>query len=62
MSQRVCRCEATIAASILEDYACGRPDCFRTAEVQASFDAFVAELIRKRGEEQPAPPAPSESD
>ena len=34
---------------------CGNPDCWRTAEAAASFDAFVAELIRRRGEEPPAP-------
>jgi hypothetical protein len=57
MAERVCRCEATISAIILEDYACGRPDCWRTAEVQASFDRFVGDLIRKRGDEPPNAPA-----
>ena len=53
-----CRCEATIAPSVLDGYACGAPDCWRTAVAQASFDAFVAELIRRRGEgEPPAPDA-----
>ena len=55
-SQRVCRCQATIAASILEGYACGNPDCWRTAVAKASFDAFVADLIRRRGEEVPPSP------
>ena len=54
-----CRCEATIAPSVLEGYACGNPDCWRTAVAQASFDAFVADLVRRRGEDAlPAPDAP----
>ena len=44
----VCRCEATIPASILEGYACGNPACWRTPIVQASFDAFVSDLVRAR--------------
>ena len=47
-SPRVCRCEATIPPSILEGFACGREDCWRTAEVNASFATFVADLARKR--------------
>ncbi len=43
-----CRCELTIPAAILEGYSCGRPDCWRAAPVQASFDAFVADLVRRR--------------
>ena len=46
--ERVCRCELSIPASILEGYACGRPDCWRTAAAQASFEGFVAELVRRR--------------
>ncbi len=55
MAERVCRCEATIAASLLDGYACGRPDCWRTEEVKADFEAFVRELVRTRGEDKPAP-------
>jgi hypothetical protein len=58
MSNGPCRCETTIAKSVLEGFACGNPDCWRTAEAQASFDAFVADLIRKRGDvPEPAKPA-----
>ena len=45
----VCRCEGRIAPVILDGYACGNPDCWRTAEVKASFDAFVAKLVSERG-------------
>ena len=55
-SQGACRCQATIAASVLEGYACGNPDCWRTAVAKASFDAFVADLIRRRGEAVPPSP------
>ena len=44
----VCRCEATIAPSVLDGYACGNPDCWRTAAAKASFAAFVADLVRRR--------------
>ena len=54
-SDRACRCETTIPSSILEGYACGRPDCWRTAEVQASFETFVADLVCER-DGKPAPP------
>ncbi len=47
-SRGVCRCEATIAPSVLDGYACGNPDCWRTAVAKASFDAFLADLIRRR--------------
>lgn len=53
MAEGTCRCEATIARSVLEGYACGNLACWRTAQVQASFDAFVADLIAKRGETPP---------
>lgn len=53
MSKGVCRCEATIASSVLDGYACGNPTCWRTEEVRASFDAFVADLIRSRDEGKP---------
>ena len=57
--ERACRCEATIAPSVLEGYACGNPECWRTAVAKASFDAFVADLIRRRGKgPQPSPDAP----
>ena len=46
----VCRCEARIAAIVLDGYACGNPDCWRTAEVKASFDAFVEQLVATRGD------------
>ena len=45
-----CRCETTIPSVILEGYACGNPECWRTPVVQASFDAFVTDLVRARGE------------
>ena len=44
----VCRCEATIAPSVLDGYACGNPECWRTAVAQASFESFVADLIQRR--------------
>ena len=43
---------------VLEGFSCGFADCWRAPLVQASFDAFVADLIRARGEEPPAPPQP----
>jgi len=46
----VCRCQARIAPAILEGYACGNPDCWRTAEADASFAAFVERLKAERGE------------
>ena len=46
-----CRCEATIPGVILEGYACGNPQCWRTPIAQASFDAFVTDLVRARGDE-----------
>ena len=49
-AERFCRCEATIAPSILDGYACGNPDCWRTPIVKASFDAFVVDLVKARGE------------
>ena len=55
---RVCRCEATIPSSILDGFACGNPQCWRTAEAKASFDAFVAELVSKRDGETPKPVDP----
>ena len=48
LAKPTCRCEATIPRSILEGYACGNPECWRTPLVQASFDAFVTELVRAR--------------
>ena len=56
-SRGVCRCEATIAASVLDGYACGNPDCWRTAVAKASFDAFLADLIRRREREPGEPDA-----
>ena len=55
----VCRCEARIAPAILEGYACGNPECWRTAKVQASFAAFVEKLVAERGDapEASAPPS-----
>ncbi len=50
----VCRCQATIAPSVLDGFACGDPGCWRTAVAKASFDAFVADLIRRRGDEPAA--------
>ena len=50
----VCRCEARIVPAILDGYACGNPDCWRTAEVQASFDAFVQKLQAQRGDAAPS--------
>ena len=49
-TRRICRCEARIAPAILEGYACGNPECWRTAEVEASFAAFVETLVAKRGD------------
>lgn len=46
--ERACRCEGVIPASILSGYACGAPDCWRTAEVASSFATFVDDLKRKR--------------
>ncbi len=43
-----CACERRIDPSILEDYACGSPACWRTAAVKASFDSFVIELVAER--------------
>ena len=54
--ERACRCEATIAASVLDGFACGNPECWRTAVAKASFDAFVADLIRRRDGEAPSSP------
>ena len=45
---RACRCEGVIPASILTGYACGSPDCWRTAEVASSFASFVEDLKRNR--------------
>lgn len=45
----LCRCEARIAAAILDGYACGNPECWRTAEAAASFEAFVERLVDERG-------------
>ena len=56
-TQPVCRCEATIAPSVLEGFACGNPECWRTAEVKASFDAFVTQLVRERDEGSATPVA-----
>lgn len=53
-SPHACRCEARIASGVLDGYACGDPDCWRTAEAKASFDAFVSDLIRARGDGAPA--------
>ena len=47
-TEKRCRCEATIAPVVLDGFSCGRPDCWRTAAVQAAQDHFVAELIRRR--------------
>ena len=55
-SKGVCRCEATIAPSVLDGFACGNPECWRTAVAQASFDAFVADLIRRRNGDGSSPP------
>ena len=49
-SRRLCRCEARIAAAVLEGYACGNPDCWRTQAARDSFDDFVSRLKAKRGE------------
>ncbi len=43
---------------VLEGFSCGSSDCSRAPAVKASFDAFVVELIKARGEEPPAPPEP----
>lgn len=45
---RSCRCEAAIPPQIMDGFACGAADCWRTAEAAASFSAFVAELKRRR--------------
>ena len=47
-AEKVCRCEATISPAVLDGFACGRADCWRTAVVQAAQERFVAELIRGR--------------
>ena len=47
-AEKVCRCEATIAPVVLDGFACGRPDCWRTDVVKASQERFVAELLRRR--------------
>ena len=49
-ARRFCRCEARIAAAILDGYACGNPDCWRTKAVRASFEDFVARLKSERGD------------
>ncbi len=46
-AEQRCRCEATIAPAVLDGFGCGRPDCWRTAAVQAAQDRFVAELVRR---------------
>lgn len=58
MNANRCRCEATIPAEVLEGFSCGFADCWRAQLVQASFDAFVVDLIRARGEEPPKSTAP----
>lgn len=58
MNEGRCRCEATMPAEVLEGFSCGSPDCSRAPAVKASFDAFVTELIKARGEEPPVPPKP----
>ena len=55
--KRFCRCEARIASAILDGYACGNPDCWRTEAVRASFEAFVTKLKEKRGDARSGPPA-----
>ena len=50
MAKEGCRCEAQVASSVLDGFACGNPACWRTAEARASFDAFVADLVEKRGD------------
>ncbi len=59
--ERKCRCEATIPSSILEGFACGNPECWRTAPAKASFDAFVADLVRERDGEVPGTGEPSKA-
>ena len=54
-----CGCEARMPAGILDGYACGKPECWRTAVVKASFDDFVADLVARR---EPAPAEPSEAE
>lgn len=54
--RRVCRCEARIAAAILDGYACGDADCWRTGAARASFEAFVARLEAERGKARRAEP------
>lgn len=56
MKERRCRCETTMPPEVLEGFSCGSADCWRAPLVQASFDAFVVELLRARGEEPPVPP------
>ena len=43
---------------VLEGFSCGRSDCWRAPLVKVSFDTFVSDLIRARGEEPPVPPHP----
>lgn len=50
MSQNTCKCERSIPPAVMEGYACGNKDCWRTPIVQAEFDAFVADLVRRRGD------------
>lgn len=47
-AERLCRCEAEVPASVLDGFACGRADCWRTAGVKASFEGFVSDLVRAR--------------
>ncbi len=46
----ICRCEAHIAPAVLDGYACGNAECWRTAKVEASFAAFVEKLVAERGD------------
>ncbi len=59
MTKGVCRCEATVAPSVLEGFACGNTDCWRTAEAKASFDAFVADLVANRRHQPTADEEPA---
>ena len=45
-------------AEVLEGFSCGSLDCSRAPAAKASFEAFVVDLIKARGEEPPAPPKP----
>ena len=54
----VCRCEAHIAPAVMDGYACGNPECWRTAQVQASFATFVEKLVADRGDAPSAPRVP----